>query len=95
VNGDTWLSTEVPHILARPGFQPGGTDVLFIVWDEESFGLTSNPMPLIVVSPLVRSGMPTATMYDHYSLLATIEDGLGLGRIANAATASVIDDVWR
>src|SRR5579884_3790443 len=31
---DQWLQANVPTILARPEFQPGGDGMLFIVWDE-------------------------------------------------------------
>lgn len=35
-NGDTWLSTEVPKILASRTYQNNG--VLFITWDESECG---------------------------------------------------------
>ena len=31
---DQWLQANVPAILARPEFSPGGDGILFIVWDE-------------------------------------------------------------
>jgi hypothetical protein len=95
--GDTWLSTEVPKILASPGFGPGGRDVLFLVWDEQtgSTGTSATPMLNIIVSPLAKKG-PTSKAYTHESLLATIEDSFGLSRLNNAATVpSPIDDVWK
>jgi hypothetical protein len=96
-NGDVWLSNLVRTLLARPGFQAGGTDALFIVWDEENGSTGSEPIPLIVVSPLVRRGSTTAMAYDHYSLLATIESGLGASRVGGteALAAHTISDVWR
>lgn len=94
--GDTWLSQEVPKILATPGFKSGGKDVLFIVWDEQtgSTGGTSIPMLLIAVSPLAKPG-PSSTAYNHESLLATIEDNFGVGRLGGAASASPISDMWK
>jgi hypothetical protein len=94
--GDTWLSQEVPKILATPGFGANGRDVLFIVWDEQtgSTGGSTIPMLCIIISPLAKAG-PTATAYTHESLLATIEDSFGVGRLGNAAQASPIRDVWR
>ena len=92
--GDQWLSTEVPAILATPGFAPGGSDVLFIVGDQQAdVPLTSAPLPLIVVSPLAKRG-PTNAAYNHHSLLATIEDGLGVGRLGSSQ-AGPISDVWK
>ena len=84
----------MPLLLATPGFAPGGSDVLFIVGDELPAAQGSGPMPFIVVSPLAKA-MPTAGAYNHYSLLATIEDGLGLPRLGNAEASATIADVWR
>jgi phosphatidylinositol-3-phosphatase len=93
--GDLWLAAQVPLLLATPGFAPGGRDVLFIVGDELPAALGSGPMPFVVVSPLAKAGLPTAGTYNHYSLLATIEDGLGLARLGNAEASATIADVWR
>jgi hypothetical protein len=94
--GDTWLSQEVPKILGTPGFGASGKDVLFIVWDEQtgSTGGTSIPMLLIAISPLVKSG-PSATAYNHESLLATVEDSFGVPRLGGAASAVPITDIWK
>jgi hypothetical protein len=93
--GDLWLASQVPLLLATPGFAAGGSDVLFIVGDELPAALGTGPMPFIVVSPLARAGAVTAGAYDHYSLLATVEDGLGLPRLGNAEASATIADVWR
>ena len=94
--GDTWLSHEVPKILAAPGFMAGGKDVLFIVWDEQtgSTGGASTPMLLIVISPLAKKG-PSASAYTHASLLATVEDTFGVARLGDAASATPIVDMWK
>jgi hypothetical protein len=94
--GDDWLSMEVPKILATPGFGTNGTDVLFIVWDEQtgSVGGTSTPMLLIAVSPLAKQGASN-TLYNHESLLATIEDTFSVPRLGGAATAPPISDMWK
>ena len=94
--GDTWLSTEVPKILATPGFATGGKDVLFIVWDEQtgSTGGSNIPMLLIVISPLAKAGA-SMTAYTHDSLLATFEDAFGVARLGNAAMATPIHDMWQ
>jgi hypothetical protein len=94
--GDTWLAAQVPLLLATAGFGAGGSDVLFIVGDEP-FDAALGPaaVPFVIVSPLVNKG-PTSGAYDHYSLLATIEDGLGLlPRLGSAEGAATIADVWR
>ncbi len=93
--GDQWLSTEVPALLSTPGFAPGGTDVLFIVGDQQAdVAASTAPIPLVVVSPLTKKG-PTSGAYNHHSLLATIEDGLGVLRLGSALGAAPIADVWK
>jgi phosphatidylinositol-3-phosphatase len=94
LQGDDWLSINVPPVLATAGFGSGGHDALFIVWEEAGTDLGTPPMPLIVVSPLARA-TTTAADYTHDSLLATIEDGLGVARLGNSAGAAPIADVWK
>jgi hypothetical protein len=95
--GDLWLAANVPAITASAAYQRGG--VLFIVWDEDdlSGGLTGtdDPIPLFVLSPLAKSGgFVSSTHADHYALLATIEDGLDLPRLGNAASARPLVDFF-
>ncbi len=95
--GDTWLAANVPTITSSPAYLHGGA--LFIVWDEDdlSGGLTGtdDPVPLFVLSPLASSGgFASSTHADHYALLATIEDGLGLPRLGAAAQATPLTDFF-
>jgi len=39
----------------------------------------------VVVSPLIRPGTSSATPYNHYSLLCSIEDIFGLPKLGYAA----------
>jgi phosphatidylinositol-3-phosphatase len=83
-----WLSQTVPAILATDAWQSGG--VLFITWDEGEDAANSVLTLVIHRDPRIqRSGVA----YNHYSLLATIEDQLGLGRLGLAAQASPMDDL--
>ena len=46
-------------------------------------------------SPFAKSGgFSSSVKANHYALLATIEDGLGVGRIGNAAAASPLTDYF-
>jgi hypothetical protein len=93
--GDQWLSTQVPALLATPGFAPGGSDVLFVVADQQAdVVVNSAPIPLVIVSPLAKQ-VRTNAQYNHHSLLATIEDGLGVPRLGSAQGAAPISDVWK
>ena len=87
-DSDTWLSQNVPKILASPGYQAGG--ILFITWDEAEGRNGDDPdkIPMIILSPrLKHAGMTSATAYTHASYLATIEDLLGLPRLQTVTSA--------
>ncbi|OLC22223.1 MAG: hypothetical protein AUH33_00200, partial [Chloroflexi bacterium 13_1_40CM_68_21] len=85
-----WLVQLVARIVASASFRERG--VLFVVWDEGDGGDETNLVPLIVATPdpVARR---SAERYDHYSLLATIEDTFGLPRLGAAAGARSITDL--
>lgn len=97
-DGDTWLSKNLPVILNSPEYKSGSTAV-FITWDEGSGGYpiedcddpgvtdTSCIVPTIVISPTTPAGTRSASFFDHYSLLATTEQLLGLPKLASASSA--------
>ncbi|HUA44818.1 MAG TPA: alkaline phosphatase family protein [Solirubrobacteraceae bacterium] len=87
--GDRYLAGLVPPLLGSLG--RGG--LLFITWDE---GLTDDGccrlaagghIVTIVAGPGARPGGRLATPSDHYSVLQTIEDLLGLKRLRGASCA--------
>lgn len=82
--GDNWLATWIPALLASDAYT-SGTTAVFVVWDEPS------PMPFIAVAPSVRPGTTVSTRVDHYALLRTTEEMLGLTPLlGSAATAPSI-----
>jgi hypothetical protein len=86
---DDFLARLVPTITASPAWARGG--VLFVTWDEDD-GNNGNHVATVVVSPRLvahRSARP----YDHYSLLATVEDLLGVPRLGAAARARAMHDL--
>jgi len=83
-NADMWMSQQVPKILASDGFKANG--ILFITWDEDE-GSNNEKIPMIILSPrLKQAGMMSDADYTHASYLTTIEDLLGLPRLATVAT---------
>jgi hypothetical protein len=94
-SADTWLSTWAPKIIASPEWQDAGA--LFITFDEghRSTWFTGSccvegnggHVATLVISPLGKPGYSSSVEYDHYSLLRTIEDGLGLPELGGAACA--------
>jgi hypothetical protein len=89
-NGDQWLAGAVPPILDSDAFKQGG--LVVIVWDEDDLsGLVhpDDPIPMYLMSPFAENGgFSFPDRADHYALLATIEDGLGLPRLGKAQIAT-------
>jgi phospholipase C len=81
--GDAWLKTFVPPLMASPEYREGST-AIFVIWDEDDFG----PVPNIVISPTTPAGTVVSQSFDHYSLLRTTEELLGLPLLARARAAT-------
>jgi hypothetical protein len=95
-NVDIFFGTFVPQITASNAYKNGG--LLIIVWDEDNTnGVFANddPIPIFVFSPYAKKGFVSHVTADHASLLATIEDGLGLPRLGQAATAQPLVDYFK
>ncbi|MBV9411017.1 MAG: hypothetical protein JO148_05435 [Acidimicrobiia bacterium] len=85
--GDAWLKNFVPPLLASADYRAGNT-VIFVVWDEPT------PVPNIVISPTTPAGVVASEPFDHYSLLRTTEELLGLPFLGKAATATSMRGVF-
>jgi hypothetical protein len=93
-DGDSWLATNLPSILNSAAYQNGST-VLFLTWDEGEGGTANNcasnttdvgcQVATIVVSPSTVPGTTSATLFNHYALLGTAEQLLGLPTLGSAS----------
>lgn len=87
--GDDWLRTWIPRILASAAYRRGG--VIFITWDEAWFSVphcihSDCPIGMIVLSPLAKGhGYSNSVPYDHSSTLKTIQEILGVTPLLRAA----------
>ncbi len=97
-------STLVPKIMASPAWQQGS--VIVITWDEDDYagysGCCDSPTgangvtlgganaPAIVIPSRGATHVTSTTPYNHYSVLATIEQLWGLGCLANTCDAQGI-----
>lgn len=76
--GDAWLRTVIPRIMASAGYHNGGA--IFILFDESDTG--SDLLPAVVISDRLRTHpMVDTTPYTHRSYLAGMQDLLGLPRL--------------
>ena len=85
---ETWLKQTIPVILSTPAWQQGG--VLFVTYDEGED--SANSVLTIVIRPNPATHASSVS-YNHYSLLATIEDVLGVPRLGAARNASAMTDL--
>jgi hypothetical protein len=95
--GDTWLSRWVPAIVSSPAYRAERT-VIVITWDEGEGGSTDDcalntsdagcHVATLVVSPSTPRGTRSAVLFNHYSLLKTTEQLLGLKQYLGRARGS-------
>ena len=85
--GDAFLATLVPQIIASPAFSAGG--ILFITFDEGTtkdgqLGDFGGHVVTLLIARAVPAGYRTAAYADHWSLLHTTENLLGLPCLGTA-----------
>ena len=89
--GDTWLSQNVPAIVASAAYRNGGA--LFITWDESEQG--DHPIGMMVMSPKVKPGYSNTVAYSHSSTLRTMEEIFQVSpMLGDAANATDLADLF-
>ncbi|MEP7105457.1 MAG: alkaline phosphatase family protein, partial [Chloroflexota bacterium] len=89
--GDAWLKQEVPKIFGSDAFARHNS-LLVITWDESR---TSSPnhVATIFAAPTASPHYASNATYNHYSLLHSIEQALGVGALtANDAGATTMGE---
>jgi hypothetical protein len=75
-------------VLETPQYRSGTTAVI-VTWDESSHGDPSTQrIPTLVIAPSVRPGTVATSRFDHYALLRTTEELLGLRTFLGAAASA-------
>jgi hypothetical protein len=92
-DGDGWLRDFVPSILGSPAWKDDG--VLFITFDEGADKSRQNEVPTLVIAPDVAPGFRSGVAHNHYSLLRTIETGLGVPCLAESCNANTMGEFFR
>ncbi|MFD8595832.1 alkaline phosphatase family protein [Kitasatospora sp. NPDC059646] len=89
--GDTWIKS---NLGAYATWAQTHNSLLIVTFDEDN-SLSGNRIPTLVYGQHVIPGSSTATTYNHYNVLRTLEDLAGLSTHAgNAASASDITGIW-
>jgi phosphatidylinositol-3-phosphatase len=103
---DQWLQANLPAILARPEFSPGGDGILFIVWDEGTLSTDNRcsahvangcggRIPVLVIGPRVKVGYESTVTYHNENVLKTVCVAMGLSTCPGAAqNAAPMSDVF-
>jgi len=83
--GDAWLASFLPKVLDSSEYR-GGKTAVFVTFDEDDRS-ASNHIVTLVVGPSVPTGARSGARFDHYAMLRTTEELLGLGYVGAAASA--------
>jgi len=89
IKGDDTVQTLVNAIHGSPAWK-SGHDAIVLLWDENDYSLSpnTNQVMTVVDTNYGRHGKASGKYYNHFSLLRTIEGGLGLGCLNHACDSS-------
>ncbi|MFE4249750.1 alkaline phosphatase family protein [Streptomyces sp. NPDC056910] len=88
--GDTWLKN---NLSAYATWAKTHNSLLVVTFDEDN-RLAGNKIPTVLYGQQVTSGATSASTYNHYDVLRTIEDMYGLPHAGNAASGKDITGIW-
>lgn len=88
--GDITVKNLVTAIKGSPVWSEGNNAIV-VLWDENDYSVApiTNQVALIVDTNYGQGGKRSGTYYNHFSLLKTIESGLGLPCLNHACDADV------
>jgi hypothetical protein len=91
---DNWLSATFSSLLQNPNFT---NNTLFVVtFDEGANNSAVNQVYTVLYGDMVQAGVKSSQAVNHYSLLAMVEQYLGLGSLGqNDASAQAITGIWK
>lgn len=89
--GDTWLKN---NLGAYATWATTHNSLLLVTFDEDN-GKHGNTIPTVFYGQPVAAGGTSATPYDHYDVLRTVEDLAGLTTHAGSAASAVdVTGIW-
>jgi hypothetical protein len=84
--GDTWLQGFLPKVFSSAEYAAGRTAV-FLTWDEDD-SRSGNHIATLVMAPSVKPGTVSSTAFNHYSMLRSTEEMLGLSPLLGGAASA-------
>lgn len=94
--GDQALQRIVTAIHASKVWTDGSKNAIVVVWDENDYSVQpiNNRVVAIVDTSYGVHGVKSGTFYTHFSLLRSIEGGLGLPCLNHACDATTMTDLF-
>jgi len=93
---DSWAIRFVPWLLSNPKFTQ---DMLLILTFDESGPFGNNRIFTAFSGDMVKSNVDLPELHsrlNHYNILRTIEDNLGIGTLGKSdSSAAAIDGIWK
>ena len=84
---DNWVATYVPLILESPAYLRGEV-VVQLLWDEQTTSDFGGPIPNVFISPYVTAGRTSTVAINHFSVLRSWEQALGIATYLGCASGS-------
>ena len=90
LRGDFTIRSLVTAIKSSPAWSKGN-NALIILWDENDYSLApnTNQVPVIIDTNYAAGGVQSTVYYNHFSLLKSIEAGLGLPCLNHACDSGL------
>jgi phosphatidylinositol-3-phosphatase len=85
--GDAEVAKLINGIHASRAWQDG-RNAIVLVWDENDYSNTANTVVLLVETNYAQNGRVDSNVYDHFSLLRTLQTGFGLPCLNHSCDAT-------
>jgi hypothetical protein len=86
--GDAFLQELVTEIKKSDAWRDG-KNVIVVLWDENDFSSLPNKFVAIIETDYGAMGIRSGKLYNHFSLLKTLETGFGLECVNHACDDTV------
>jgi len=87
--GDSWLAK---NIESYAQWAKTHNSLLIITWDEDN-GTANNHIATLFIGPMIQSGSSMQHI-NHYNILRTLEEMLGLAYVGESANVDSVSGVW-